>query len=130
MELITFDKNGEEITTSLKVAEVFSKNHRDVLRSITNLDCSKKFRERNFALSSYNSEQGKDLPMWEMTKDGFTFLAMGFRGEKAAEFKERYIEEFNKRGEELKRIQLEQQRMKDLELNHFWQKEEIKDLYR
>ncbi len=30
-----------------------------------------------------------------MTKDGFTFLAMGFRGKKAAAFKEKYIAAFN-----------------------------------
>ena len=30
-------------TTSLKVAEAFGKNHRDVLRKIDNLDCSHEF---------------------------------------------------------------------------------------
>lgn len=68
MDLVT-TKDGREITTSLKVAEVFGKNHRDVLRALNNLDCTDKFRERNFALSSYIS---------------FTFLVMGFRGKQAA----------------------------------------------
>lgn len=30
-----------------------------------------------------------------MTKDGFTFLVMGYRGKKAAKFKEAYIQRFN-----------------------------------
>lgn len=30
-----------------------------------------------------------------MTKDGFTFLVMGYRGKKAAAFKESYIQRFN-----------------------------------
>lgn len=30
-----------------------------------------------------------------MTRDGFVFLAMGYRGKKAAEFKELYIRRFN-----------------------------------
>ena len=30
-----------------------------------------------------------------MTKDGFTFLVMGYRGKKAAQFKEDYIKAFN-----------------------------------
>jgi hypothetical protein len=30
-----------------------------------------------------------------MTRDGFTFLAMGYRGKKAAKFKEEYIKRFN-----------------------------------
>jgi Rha family phage regulatory protein len=34
--------------------------------------------------------------MYLMTRDGFTFLAMGFTGARAAEFKERYIAEFNR----------------------------------
>ena len=32
--------------------------------------------------------------MYEMTRDGFVYLAMGFTGKKAAEFKERYIGDF------------------------------------
>lgn len=32
---------------------------------------------------------------FELTKDGFIFLVMGYRGEKAAQFKEAYIERFN-----------------------------------
>ena len=30
-----------------------------------------------------------------MTRDGFTFLVMGYRGKKAAQFKEAYIKRFN-----------------------------------
>lgn len=32
-----------------------------------------------------------------MTKDGFSFLVMGYTGAKAGEFKERFINEFNRR---------------------------------
>lgn len=35
--------------------------------------------------------------MYEMTKDGFSFLVMGYTGKKAGEFKEMFINEFNKR---------------------------------
>ena len=38
-----------------------------------------------------------------MSRDGFTFLAMGFTGREAAQFKEDYIAEFNAMEEELKR---------------------------
>lgn len=34
---------------------------------------------------------------YEMTKDGFSFLVMGYTGEKAGQFKEMFISEFNKR---------------------------------
>lgn len=37
----------------------------------------------NFRQSSYFNLQGKEQPCYEMTKDGFTLLAMGFTGKKA-----------------------------------------------
>jgi Rha family phage regulatory protein len=58
----------------LKVAEVFGKEHKNVLRDIETLSCSEEFRESNFGLSSYVSSQNKTLPMYQMTKDGFSFL--------------------------------------------------------
>jgi Rha family phage regulatory protein len=89
-------KDGRAITTSLDVAEVFDRRHRDVTRAIRGLDCSDEFRVRNFAHSSYLNEQGKSHPMFEMTKDGFIFLVMGFTGAEAARHKEAYIAAFNK----------------------------------
>ena len=84
MNALVIVKNGKALCTSLMVAKKFEKNHRDVIRAIENIECSQVFRERNFALSSYKSQQGKELPMVEMTRDGFTFLAMGFTGSAAA----------------------------------------------
>ena len=83
-------------TTSLIVADYFGKRHADVLRAIEKLDCSKEFNERNFALVDYLDEQGKFRRMVNMTKDGFVFLVMGFTGKKSAQFKEAYINEFNR----------------------------------
>lgn len=82
-------------TDSLKVAEAFGKNHRDVLKRISSLDCPNDFSERNFALANYIDEQGKSRPMYEMTKDGWMFLVMGFTGEKAAQIKIAFINAFN-----------------------------------
>lgn len=100
--------SGEKIWVSSRdVANKFEKNHRDVMRSIKMLDCSEDFRARNFALSSYSVETGngtyKEYPEYLMTRDGFTFLAMGFTGAKSARFKEAYIAEFNRMEEELYR---------------------------
>ena len=99
VEVTTRQFNGEKvsegITNSILVAKHFKKNHRDVLRAIKNCECSDEFRQRNFAQSSYLNEQGKSQPMVEMTKDGFSFVAMGFTGKEAAKFKEDYINAFN-----------------------------------
>lgn len=74
-------KRNEErlITTSLKIAEKFGKEHAHVLRDIRDMECIDTFRQSNFGLSSYKSAQGKSLPMYEVTKDGFTILAMGIQ---------------------------------------------------
>ncbi len=82
-------------TTSLKVAEIFEKEHSKVLRSIRELECSENFTEANFGLSEYTDSTGRKLPMYNITRDGFTLLAMGFTGEKAMKFKIAYIEAFN-----------------------------------
>lgn len=91
--------NGTIKTTSLKVAEHFGKQHKSVLRSIKNLECSTNFIERNFAPMLIDVEIGQGAirqdPAYEMTKDGFTFLAMGFTGKEAAKWKEAYINAFN-----------------------------------
>lgn len=88
-------KQGHPVVSSKKIAEAFSKVHRNVTRDIENLDCSDDFRVRNFTPSSYTSPQNKVLPCYEMTRDGFAFLCMGFTGKEAAEWKEKYIEAFN-----------------------------------
>ncbi|MFS1584141.1 MAG: Rha family transcriptional regulator, partial [Candidatus Arsenophonus phytopathogenicus] len=85
---------GKVITTSRDVADYFGKRHERVLDKIRNLDCSSEFTEHNFVLSEYIDNTGRKLPMYEMTKDGFVFLVMGFTGKKAAQFKEAYIAEF------------------------------------
>lgn len=97
-DLVTIDSTRNvPMTTSLKVAEVFGKMHCHVMEAVQKLDCSKEFRESNYRLSSFKPERAKrSYPMYLMTRDGFTFLAMGFTGARAAEFKERYIAEFNR----------------------------------
>lgn len=89
------DKKDTARVNSLMVAMVFNKRHDNVLRDIQNLDCSDDFRLLNFEESKYTNDQGKKHPCVNMTRDGFVFLVMGYRGKKAAQFKEAYIKRFN-----------------------------------
>lgn len=89
------DKKDTARVNSLMVATVFNKRHDNVLRDIQNLDCSDDFRLLNFEESKYTNDQGKKQPCVNMTRDGFVFLVMGYRGKKAAQFKEAYIKRFN-----------------------------------
>lgn len=96
---------GQITTTSLQIAEHFGKVHRDVVRAIENIECSKEFRLRNFAQSSFEAGMpngGKRKhKAYRLTRDGFVFLAMGFTGKDAAQWKEAYITAFNKMEQEL-----------------------------
>lgn len=87
--------NGQAVTSSLAIADYFSKRHADVIRKIESLECSADFTERNFAASEYTDTTGRKLPCYQITRDGFAFLAMGFTGKRAAQFKESYITAFN-----------------------------------
>lgn len=89
--------NNRLVTTSLEISNHFGKKHKDVLKAINNLDCSTDFTERNFALCHKINElqNNKPQPYYEITRDGFVFLCMGFTGAAAAQWKERYINAFN-----------------------------------
>lgn len=91
VEIMKINKEDVTVVTSLDVAETFEKEHRRVLQDIRGLQCSKEFRRLNFVQSSYINTQNKSQPMYLVTRDGFTLLAMGYTGEKAMRFKEAYI---------------------------------------
>lgn len=103
-ELVFKSEKGNPVTTSLLVAEKFGKNHKEVLRDISNLSCSDDFRQRNFALSSYRSVQNKKLPMYFISRNGFVFLVMGYTGPEAGKLKEDYIDAFDRMEKQLKEL--------------------------
>ena len=107
-------KGGQLFTTSIDVAEKFEKRHKNVLQSINRIlaDCCQvdglrtkpvnglkneaaDFGPLNFKESSYLDEKGERRPMFEMTRSGFTILAMGFTGKKALEWKIKYEQAFS-----------------------------------
>lgn len=97
MELVSANQFGKNITTSLLVAKVFGKVHAKVVRDIESLSCSDEFNLANFGKIEITDERNRTYKAYEMTKDGFSFLVMGYTGEKAGQFKEMFIKEFNKR---------------------------------
>lgn len=125
-------ENEHAVTTSLRVAEVFGKQHKDVLKAVKSLDCSEEFRERNFALSKIDYQNGnikKQLPMYYITRDGFMFLVMGFTGKTAAKWKEAYIKAFNEmeakiRAEQMAKAIEEHDRKEAIEYEKLLEREE------
>ncbi len=102
---IVSERKGVPVTTSRKIAKVFGKEHYNVLRDIENLDCSESFNAINFELVNYKDKKGEKRPEYIITKDGFVFLVMGYRGRKAAAFKEAYIKRFNDMEDYIKSVQ-------------------------
>ncbi|WP_264460670.1 Rha family transcriptional regulator [Lacticaseibacillus paracasei] len=94
--------NKQAVTTSLRVAEVFGKDHKHVLETISNL-AAEKSAAKFFSEATYDN-RGKQYPMYYMNRDGFTLLAMGFTGKKALQFKIKYIQAFNSMEATLKRL--------------------------
>lgn len=97
VEIIKINKQEVSGVSSLDVAETFEKYHKDVMESIRNIESDISTAEFSalFSLSTYKASNGKNNPMYLMTKDGFTLLAMGYNGEKAMRFKLAYIKQFN-----------------------------------
>lgn len=88
-------KDRQAVTDSLKVAETFEKEHRNVLKRARNLTAQNGAVEKMFFESTYINQQGHEQPLIYMNRDGFTLLAMSFTGKKALDFKLKYIQAFN-----------------------------------
>lgn len=88
-------------TNSRVVADAFEKEHKDVLRSIDGIVSAKpELIGRNFAPNVIKVKTGfgggREVRAFEMDRDGFTLVAMGFTGEKALDWKLAFIEAFNR----------------------------------
>lgn len=91
-------KEDTVYTTSLDIARVFEKRHThvlDIIKGIQNDVNMDNFIEPNFRLSEYKDITGRTLPMYNISKDGFSFIAMGLTGQKASRFKIAFINAFN-----------------------------------
>lgn len=94
---------------SLFVANFFEKQHKHVLRDIAKITqptsgLSEEFIKNNFKEDKYKDVTGRKLPCYQMTRDGFTMLVMGYTGTKAMRFKELYIKRFNEMEEFIKTL--------------------------
>ncbi|WP_262390944.1 Rha family transcriptional regulator [Pantoea alfalfae] len=98
---------GRAVTTSIAVASFFNKQLKHVLAKIQSLKCSSGFTSANFSAQVQHvgicNGASRESKYYEITKNGFVFLVMGFTGKKTAAFKETYIAEFDRMEAELHR---------------------------
>jgi Rha family phage regulatory protein len=93
--------DGTPMVNSVDVARHFGKLHKNVLRDIEKLNaaCDPSFYQLNFEPIQIEVDLGKGRKRsdraYNLTRDGFALLAMGFTGEKAIAFKVAYITAFN-----------------------------------
>lgn len=94
-ELRLQSADGVPVVNSRDVAEMFEKPHKDVLASIRALEIGEDFRRSHYRRKSSADSYGRQQPSFDLTRQGFTLLVMGWTGEKAMQFKVRYIEAFD-----------------------------------
>ncbi|ELF7235811.1 Rha family transcriptional regulator [Campylobacter coli] len=99
-------KENKVFINSLDLAKVFNKNHKDVLETTKNQP-QNDFTESNFILSTYKDKKGELRPCYNLTRDGFSLLVMGFTGEKAYKWKIEFIKAFNEMEKRLRNIEYE-----------------------
>lgn len=100
---VTFEQQGKQVfCTSLDIANVFEKNHYDILRTIKDFENDedmRDFTERNFAVCAYKGvarPDGRNYRYYKLSRDGFSFVAMGLTGKEARKWKIAFINAFNK----------------------------------
>lgn len=85
------------VTTSLQVAQAFEKKHKNVIQAIENLLKEDGLKiQPMFSEATTTDSYGRPRKIYQMNRDGFSLLAMGFTGNEALKFKLAYIEAFNR----------------------------------
>ena len=105
-EVVYKTNRGTPVTDSVKVARVFEKQHKNVMKSIRNIlgSAQNLANQKWFAETTYTDAQGKRQPMFLMRRDGFSLLTMSLTGEKAMAFKVAFIEQFNRMEQAIKEL--------------------------
>lgn len=105
-------KEGKVVANTRDLAELFGKQHKNVLQKIDAklLDYSEEFRQLNFQPTSFLVELPKgghrEDRMYELTRNGFTAIAMTFSGKKAGQFQEMVINEFERMSRQLEQLSI------------------------
>lgn len=114
---MVFIGNNEALTTSTVIADMFNKRHDNVIAKIDKMitEMPVDFSILNFKESFKINElaNGKKDRYYQLTKDGFMFVAMTMTGKEAAKWKVKFIQAFNWLAENNK---LHQSRVDDFSL--------------
>lgn len=99
----------EPIITSLDIAEITGKNHKDIMRAIRNMEPDwVKVNGRKFALVEYVDKKGEVRPCYSINKTEFIYIISKFHDETRAKL--------SKRWEELELQEQERQQQSQLQM--------------
>ncbi|MFZ7756047.1 phage regulatory protein [Bacillus cereus] len=104
---LVFESNGEVVTDSLTIAEIFGKRHDNVISDIKlQMDyAGAEFSLLNFEESTYTNERGRMYPKYNLTEEAFTLVVFGYNTKEAVQTKIRFIQEFKRMKEYIKKQQ-------------------------
>ena len=87
------DKNNQQMMTSLEIAELTGKQHKDVMKAIRNMEPAwVKVNGRKFALVEYKDAKGEFRPCYQLTKTECLYIATKFNDEARAKLVIRWDE--------------------------------------
>lgn len=107
LEVIINNIDGVNVVSSRDVANSFNKRHGDVIRSIEDkMEVNAILRSPNYFIeSTYRDKSNRKSKEYLLTRDGFSFIVMGFTGVEADKWKIKYIEAFNNMEQQIKEQQ-------------------------
>lgn len=101
MKDLVFVLNSQVVVSSRKIAEVFKRDHKNVLVSIRHILSAEKSANQFYRETTY-TYNNRVLPEYIMNRDGFMLLVMGFNTKDAIKLKAMFIRSFNEMEEKLK----------------------------
>ena len=108
------NQNGEQRMTSLEIAQLSGKQHKDVLKAIRNMESAwEKVNGRNFALVDYRDQKGELRPCYLLSKTECLYIATKFNDEARAKLVIRWQELEEER---LMEIQKPKQKIQEIRL--------------
>jgi Rha family phage regulatory protein len=103
VSLVAIDQQHKKVITStVQIADYFGKRHSNVIRRLTALS---EIGLLKIEPSYYLNQQAKKQKYYELNRDQFLLVVMGFTGSKADQFKSDFIQLFNQQETELSQWQ-------------------------
>ncbi len=116
---LVFVEGNKIVTDSLMIADMFGKEHDNVLRDIRKQIsyAGEEFSLLNFEERKYLS-RGKQYPKYDLTEEAFTLVVMSYNTKEAVQMKIKFIQEFKRMREHIQKQNDQRTQMSPLKMIH------------